>query len=94
MLIAVALRDIFATLWHPRGLGTLCRALFRGLWHAAHRLDRRGRFLDRVGPVGLAVTALTWATMIVLGWALIYLLHMPDGFYLDSARRPSAARTR
>ncbi|MDM7490985.1 potassium channel family protein [Rhodococcus indonesiensis] len=90
-LIVGALRDIFVTLWHPRGLGTICRGVFVVLWRGAHYLGRRRRLLGSVGPVGLVVTVGVWATMIVLGWALIYLPHMPDGFYFASALRPSAA---
>ncbi len=72
-LIAGALRDIYATLWHPHGLGTLSRWVFRIIWSIAGRIRRHGRALGSAGPLGMIATVLLWAAMIVTGWALIYL---------------------
>lgn len=41
-LIAGALRDIYATLWHPHGLGTLSRWVCRIIWSIAGRICRHG----------------------------------------------------
>ncbi|MEE2032552.1 potassium channel family protein [Rhodococcus chondri] len=88
MLVAVALRDIFATLWHPRGLGTVCRWVFGMIWRVAGRVRRRGRALGSAGPMGMVATVALWATMIVVGWALIYLPHMPAGFSFAPSLQP------
>ncbi|OBA30753.1 MULTISPECIES: potassium channel family protein [Rhodococcus] len=90
-LIAVALRDIYATLWHPHGLGTLSRWVFRIIWSIAGRIRRHGRALGSAGPIGMVATVLLWAAMIVGGWALIYLPHMPGGFFFASALQPQSS---
>ena len=89
--IALALRDIYATLWHPTGLGTLSRWVFRIIWAVAARVGPRGRALGSAGPLGMIATVLLWAALIVTGWALIYLPHMPDGFYFSSALQPQSS---
>ncbi|MFI8567596.1 potassium channel family protein [Rhodococcus sp. NPDC078407] len=89
--IALALRDIYATLWHPTGLGTLSRSMFRIIWAIAARVGPRGRALGSAGPLGMIATVLLWAASIVAGWALIYLPHMPDGFYFSSALQPQSS---
>lgn len=91
LLIGAALRDIFATLWHPRGLGTICRLLFSLIWRVLGALDGRGRLLNSAGPVAMVSTVLVWSAMTVLGWAAIYLPHMPDGFYFSTALPPTVA---
>lgn len=90
-LIAGALRDIYATLWHPHGLGTLSRWVFRIIWSIAGRIRRHGRALGSAGPLGMIATVLLWAAMIVAGWALIYLPHMPGGFSFASALQPQSS---
>lgn len=89
-LIVVALRDIYATLWHPTGLGTLSRSMFRIIWAIAARMGPGGRALGSAGPLGMIATVLLWAALIVTGWALIYLPHMPDGFHFSSALQPQS----
>ncbi|QHE72717.1 potassium channel family protein [Rhodococcus sp. WAY2] len=91
LLIGAALRDIFSTLWHPRGLGTICRLLFSLVWRVLGALDGRGRLLNSAGPVAMVSTVLAWSAMMVLGWAAIYLPHMPDGFYFSTALPPTVA---
>nr|WP_225443260.1 potassium channel family protein [Lolliginicoccus lacisalsi] len=90
MLVCVGLRDIYATLWHPQGLGTICRGVFELLWRVAGKLGN-GRKMASVGPLGLAVTTVTWAVMLVLGWALLYLPHMPAGFVFSSSLQPASS---
>lgn len=88
VLIILALRDLFSTLWHPRGLGPICRALFAILWGAGRRIDQRGRVLNHIGPSCLLLTIVVWAAMLVVGWALIYMSSMPDGFTIASELDP------
>lgn len=90
-LVAVALRDIYATLWHPHGLGTLSRGVFRGIWWVAGKIRRHGRALGSAGPLGMIAAVLLWAALIVGGWALIYLPHMPGGFSFASALQPQSS---
>jgi hypothetical protein len=86
LLVVLALRDIFHTLWHPRGFGSIGRALFALVW----RVARRSR-TELAGPLGLLTVVLTWAGMIVAGWTLVYLPHMPEGFYFGGPPHPGGS---
>lgn len=91
-LVLAALRDIFHTLWHPRGFGTLARLLFTSVWRTGRVLHRvTGRSSELTGPAGLLLTVLCWGAMVVLGWALVYLPQLPDGFHYDPSIDESAS---
>lgn len=77
-LIVVGLRDMFHTLLHPKGQGRLSGLVLRGLW----RLSRASghRLGSSVGPGAMVAVILLWVALQVLGWGLIYLPHVPDGF--------------
>ncbi|WP_161958462.1 ion channel [Ornithinimicrobium cavernae] len=86
VLAIVALRDIFHTVWYPRGYGFLAHVLCRWVWRLTrvwnrHRPDRT---TELGGPLGLLVTVSTWTLLIVVGFALIYLPHLPEGFFSSS----------
>ncbi len=66
VLVLVALRAMFHTLWQPRGMGTLCRLVFRGVWRVSRALAARGRPTQLRGPVAALLTVLVWTTMIVI----------------------------
>jgi hypothetical protein len=82
LLVLAALRDIFHTLWHPHGLGSLGRGVFALVWRVT------SRHTEIAGPLGLLTVVVTWAVMIVGGWTLVYLPHMPDGFHFSSPPHP------
>jgi Ion channel len=89
-LIAVALRDIFETLFHPSGRGVLGRSIAGGVWSASRRLVGRAdsaRLL--AGPLGYIAVLASWTTMLVVGWALVFLPHLPEGFTYNLALTPS-----
>ena len=79
VLIALALRDVFDTLFHESGRAVLSRLLMRGVWRVFRRLGGRRR-LSLAGPVALIVVVMSWATMLVVGWALFLMPHMPQDF--------------
>jgi hypothetical protein len=87
-LIALALLDIFHTLWHPRGFGGGARSIFTVMWKLTRPLSRGARSSELSGPVAVMVTVAVWTVMTVLGWALIYLPHLPDGFNYGTALDP------
>ncbi|MCE0487965.1 potassium channel family protein [Ornithinimicrobium sediminis] len=90
-LVLLALWDIFHTLWHPRGFGFVARVLFRALWAVSRWWNRRtGRSSELAGPVGLLATAIAWAAVVVLGFALVYWPHMPGGFFYAAPPPPTA----
>jgi hypothetical protein len=90
-LVLLALWDIFHTLWHPRGFGGVAHVVFRGLWTVSRWWNRRtGRSSELAGPVGLLATVLAWATLVVVGFALVYWPHMPGGFFYGSPPPPTS----
>ena len=80
LLIGVAGRDIFDALFHPEGRGALARRIARGVWGAFRRAGVSRRALAGAGPLTLLVVIATWAALLALGWALVYLPHIPEGF--------------
>ncbi|GAB3971265.1 potassium channel family protein [Streptomyces sparsus] len=76
-LVLLALRDVFHTLWHPYGWGSLSSTVVKGLWLLSHRIDSRRRFASLIGPLAMVVVVLMWTVLVVVGWALIYWPHMP-----------------
>ena len=89
LLVMVALRDIFHTLWHPGGQGGLSQWLMRNVWRTGG--GGRRRLGGLAGPVGTFVVVLTWLLLVVVGWAMVYAPHLPSGFVfggdLDGAGR-------
>jgi hypothetical protein len=86
LIVLVAVRDIFHTLWHPQGFGMLAHRTIRLTWRAGRRLPRRGHEL--IGPVGMLLVFVVWTVLIVVGWAMIYLPSMPGGFHYQSPTQP------
>jgi hypothetical protein len=84
LLVLTALRDVFHTLWHPRGFGSLGRHVFRLVW----RIASRGRPTELGGPLGLLTVVVVWTGLVVAGWTLVYLPHMPESFSFGGALQP------
>ena len=80
-LIALAGRDVFDALFHPEGRSALTRAVMRSAWGVLGRRGRGSRFFVLAGPVGLVLVFASWAGLLVVGWTLIYLPHVPEGFH-------------
>jgi hypothetical protein len=90
-LIGVALRDIFETLFHPSGRGVLGRTVVRVICGIAERIGRRFAAARVVaGPLGYVTVLATWTAMLVVGWALIFLAHLPEGFHYADGIDPGA----
>ena len=92
-VVLVVLRDIFHTLLHPAGHGELSRAVMRAVWYVARRSGSTGMRL--AGPLSMLTVICTWAALTMLGWALVYLPHLPQSFSyapgLDPAQRSVVA---
>ena len=88
LMILIALRDIFHTLWHPGGFGTLSHVLFAITWRAVKFASRGSRSSGLAGPLGLLLTLSTWALLLVVGFALLYLPRMPADFFFGSSLMP------
>ncbi|HEX6154212.1 MAG TPA: potassium channel family protein [Solirubrobacterales bacterium] len=90
-LILVALRDIFDVLFHPVGRGIVARRVVLGVAGIARRMPgSKGTAGLLAGPIGYAAVVATWATLLAVGWALIFMPQLPDGFVFDSELDPSA----
>jgi voltage-gated potassium channel Kch len=94
LMVLVALRDVFDTLFHPHGKGVVSDTLIRAVWRATRRLVRGNhRVLSLAGPVAFLGVILVWGALVVLGFALIIWPHLPEGFAfgqgLDSAEQDS-----
>jgi hypothetical protein len=90
-LIGIVVRDVVHELFHPAGSGTLSRGLERLTWRAFHRFaDGRAERLAMAGPTMLIAIVVTWSLLMVLGWALVYLPHLPGQFRFASPLDPGA----
>jgi hypothetical protein len=88
-LVATALRDIFDVLFHPLGRGMVARRVVRGVAGVSRKLPRSGTIGLLAGPLGYVAVVTTWAALLAVGWALIFLPHLPDGFNFDPALNPA-----
>lgn len=89
LVVLIALRDIFHTLWHPSGRGAISSRVMRTVWRMGKL--RRGRGAGGLtGPVGLVLVILTWVTLLIAGGALVYAPHVPEGFVFQSGLDVSA----
>ena len=77
--VLVTLADVFFTVLFPAsGHGPIRRPLSRETWRAFATLGRRlrapirRRFLAYSGPVQITTTILTWTTLLVVGWAMVF----------------------
>jgi hypothetical protein len=87
VLIGFAARDIFDALFHPEGRGTFARMLMHGVWSGFRRLASGPRSFPLAGPVALIIVIATWASLLALGWALVFWPQFPGGFHIV---KPSA----
>jgi voltage-gated potassium channel Kch len=77
VVILVALNDVFQTLLRPTATGRLSTLVFRAVWALT---PRRRRIGSASGPLTVLTTVAVWLLLITVGWALIYLPHIPQGF--------------
>jgi Ion channel len=88
VVVLAGLRDIFHTLWHPGGRGGFSERVMSAIWHAGSR-RRHGRLGGLSGPLSMGLVVVAWVVVIVLGWALVYWPHLPDGFVFGSGLDPA-----
>jgi Ion channel len=90
-LIAIALRDIFDVLFHPLGRGIIARRVVLGVAGLARRLPGgRGTIGLLAGPLSYVAVIATWGALLAVGWALVFLPQLPEGFVFDSELDPAA----
>jgi hypothetical protein len=86
LLVALALRDVFDTLFHESGRAVLSSVVMRAVWRIFRRLGGRRR-LSLAGPIALIAVVMSWAVLLVVGWALLLMPHMPEAFALTTGTR-------
>lgn len=85
-LILLMLADVFHTLLYPHGSGPVGRTIMRGFWLLSKKL--RGGASSIAAPLAMATVIGAWASLSAIGWALLYLPHLPEGFiYADGVPR-------
>lgn len=77
-VIGVGLREVFHTLLHPSGRGRISHVVVVAVWNTVRAV--RPSAVVIAGPLAVLAVIGLWATLQVVGWALVYLPHIPDGF--------------
>lgn len=77
-LILLMAADVFQTLLSPHGTGPVCRLIMRALWLLSRRFA--GRASTFAAPAAMGAVIGTRALLSIVGWAMVYLPHLPDGF--------------
>ncbi|MGH3457323.1 potassium channel family protein [Aeromicrobium sp.] len=72
-IVLTVLLDIFRTLAHPGAQGFLSRTMLESIWRWSHHSQL-------TGPLAMLAVISVWGVLAVLGWALIYWPHVPEGF--------------
>ena len=85
-IVVYGLSDIFLTLVHPHARGRLTRAIVAGIWRTTSHGGQRARAAS--GPLAAISVVLAWAAIQAIGWALIYLPHVPEGFLYSEGIDP------
>jgi hypothetical protein len=81
LLVVVALRDVFDTLFHPHGRGVVGQAVVRRIWQGARMLVRQNHAaLSLAGPIAFISVIVVWGALVVVGFALMLWPHFPEGF--------------
>jgi hypothetical protein len=89
LLVTVVVRDVFHTLFHPVGHGSIAPQVMKLVWRLLRLFPSGRRIASLTGPLGIAMVVLTWGLTAVLGWMLIYFAQMPDGFSYGSELNPA-----
>lgn len=91
VLAGMALRDVLHELFHPGGSGNIAGWVMRATWRVFRWIGTRRRsVLPLAGPVALVAVLMTWASMVAIGWALVYWPFLPSEFRFASPLVPAA----
>ena len=89
LLVAVVVRDVFHTLFHPIGHGSIAPQVMKFVWWLLRLFPSNRRIASLTGPLGIALVVLTWGAIAIVGWAMLYFAQMPDGFAYSSELNPA-----
>ncbi|MET0473624.1 MAG: two pore domain potassium channel family protein [Mycobacterium sp.] len=82
LLVAAVIRDVFHTLFHPIGHGSIAPQVMKVVWRLMRVFHPDRRIASLTGPLGIALVVLTWGVVAVLGWVPLEALF---GFMLLTA---------
>lgn len=77
-LIVFGLYDMYHGLLHPTGKGRLSHLVLTGVWKLSKATGHRAG--SAVGPAAMVAVVAVWVALQVVGWALFYYPHVPEGF--------------
>jgi hypothetical protein len=90
-LLGLVAFDVYGTILHARGRsGPVSEALTRSIWRLARAMAfhrpraSRHRLLNGVGPLLLHGLVTTLVALLIIGYAFLYLPHMPAGFTVEA----------
>jgi hypothetical protein len=81
-IVLFAIREMFHDLFHPTRSGALSEWIASALFRVFRQWQR---MLPTSGPLSIVVVILTWATLLAIGFALIYWAFFPEGYEVQSS---------
>jgi hypothetical protein len=78
VMVLLALKDLFSTLFHPGNSGTVSDWIALGLWRTFRSIFKN--HLNKAGPVIFLAIIGYWAGSVIIGFALIYRPYLPQSF--------------
>jgi hypothetical protein len=87
-VVLVGLWDMYHSLLHPSGTGAIGGRVQSGVWWVSRRTGHR--FGSAVGPGSMITVVVLWVLLQGVGWALVYLPHVPEGFTYSPGVDPAA----
>ena len=88
-LVVVVVRDVFHTLFHPVGHGSIAPQVMKLVWRLLRLFPSDRRIASLTGPLGITAVIITWGVTAVLGWMLIYFPQMPNAVSYSSELNPA-----
>ena len=88
-LVLIVVRDVFHTLFHPVGHGSVAPLVMKSVWRTVRLFPSERRIASLSGPLGVTAVIGTWAVASTVGWMLIYLAQMPGGVTYGSELDPA-----
>lgn len=87
VLVLLGLRDMYHSLLHPSGKGAISHSVMKVVWLLSKRTGHR--FGSLVGPAVMVAVVVLWVALQAVGWALIYVPHVPEGFAYSPGVNPA-----
>ena len=88
-LVVVVVRDVFHTLFHPIGHGSIAPQVMKLVWRLLRLFPSDRRIASLTVPLGITAVIITWRVTAVLGWMLIYFPQMPNAVSYSSELNPA-----